>query len=121
MRRARNVLVVSAAAFLFCLGSADDAESASNGINALIAVAQQKADQANSDALEAAKKQRSLIKKTKDKSAQARLNELAKLHPCRLPGEQRLEPLTLLTKTFQLMHEFTRHRRMISPLHHCLK
>ena len=49
------------------------------------------------------------------------LNELAKLHPCRLPGEQRLEPLTLLTKTFQLMHEFTRHRRMISPLHHCLK
>lgn len=80
MKRARNVLVVSAAAFLFCLGSADDAESASNGINALIAVAQQKADQANSDALEAAKKQRSLIKKTKDKNAQARLNELAKLN-----------------------------------------
>jgi hypothetical protein len=80
MKQLGNVLVLSAASFLFCMGAPGSAKSSGNGISALIAVTQLKAQNASEDANSAADKQREAIKNEKLASKQAHLRELATLN-----------------------------------------
>lgn len=80
MNRMSHALAVGGATLLLCFSATQPAHSASNGINALVAVAQLKANQANEEALDAAGKQRAAVKAAKDPGNRARLQQLVTLN-----------------------------------------
>jgi hypothetical protein len=78
MKRSRSRLVWPAVVLVLGLSAPWTASSSNNGIMALMAVVQQKVQQANQEALSAASRQRSLVQRQKDGRERALLDEQAR-------------------------------------------